>query len=357
MKDRETQQTFERLVENDPELFWPIQIELAEKEMSRSKGKQRLDLRLELSLNDKRQSFVVEIESTSTPKSVDHKIRQVRGYSEEIEAGDCPALLVRHLSEKVAQVVKDRRMSALDLNGNYIIQTPEFAAVRLDQKNRFPRSRQIKNVYRGTTSLVGRFLLQGPTVFEKVQEIHDGIVGLGGNISLSTVSKALSGLDDDLLIHKERGKIRLTQPSELLSRLQSEYRQPKIQDEWRLQLPEDREEQEEWLTELSSPWLWTGITSAELSTSAPADTVAHAYTRPFESIPNRLKACQNRRFYNCVLKETDSDFVFFGQQDYRADDVQCYLELANLKGDSRAAEIAKTYRENILTRFRGTSLT
>jgi hypothetical protein len=83
--------------------------------------------------------------------------------------------------------------------------------------------------------------------------------------------------------------------------------------------------------------------------------VRYAYTRPLESIPDRLKARENRRFYNCIVQETDTDFVFFGQQDHQADDVQSYLELTNLRGDSRASALAEEYRENILTRFRGTS--
>ncbi len=360
MDDREARQTFERTLETDPEFFWPLKVELIERALSGDNGNQRADLRLQLSLDGTRQPCVVEIDSTSTPKSVERKTAQIREYLNRRNAADCPALLIRYLSGGIAEVLKKRGMSALDLNGNYLVQTSKFAAVRLDQKNRFPRSRQIKNVYRGTSSLVGRFLLRKPDVFERVQDIHDGILELGGDISLSTVSKALSGLDDDLLIHKERGEIRLTQPAELLSRLQSEYRQPKIQNEWRLKLPEDRAEQERWLTGMfgeESTWLWGGVTSAETRTSSPSDSVRYAYTRPFETIPDSLRERENRRFYNCIVQETDTDFVFFGRQDHQADDVQCYLELANLQGDSRVAEIAETYRENILTRFRGTSPT
>lgn len=91
----------------------------------------------------------------------------------------------------MAHMLREGRLSALDLSGNYMIQTPDLVAVRLDQPNAYPSSRDIQQVFANDTSEVARLLLLAPTrTFHSVTEVYEVCRQRGGTISLPTVSRA-----------------------------------------------------------------------------------------------------------------------------------------------------------------------
>ena len=57
----------------------------------------------------------------------------------------------------------------------------------------------------------------------KRREIPFSTLGSDARLALSTVSKALKSLEDDLIISRETGKIRLVQPDKLLENLSRNY--------------------------------------------------------------------------------------------------------------------------------------
>lgn len=65
-------------------------------------------------------------------------------------------------------------------------------------------------------------------IFNSVNEIYEGIRNLGGDITLSTVSKVLSRLSDDLILQKDKTEIFILQPQKLLLNMKSSYKQPRI---------------------------------------------------------------------------------------------------------------------------------
>lgn len=302
---------------------------------------------------EKRIQFIAQIESTATPRSVREPIEQIQGIAGQTSPNSQPALIVPYLSSRIVEQLERTGVSGFDLNGNYYVQTPELVALRLDMPNEYPTSRDIKKVYTYNSSIVGRFLLRKNREFEQVNEINEGIQELGGGISLSTVSKVLKGLADDLIIEKRRGFIRVLQPRELMQCLIDGYRPPRIGGEWKLKLPEDIAGQRTTLEQALGPneWLWDGETSAPAYATTTPPTIRTAYTPRRLSSTNPLREYEDSRFYNVVLQQTDDSYPYFDRRGYLASPVESCLAMAQL--DKRARQIAREIEASILEKFNG----
>jgi hypothetical protein len=137
-----------------------------------------------------------------------------------------PLVVVPYLSDESLALLQDERVSGLDLSGNGIIEVPgRWRFLQRGYPNRYPRKHRSREPYRGKSALVGRALLARPR-YEAVGEVHKEIERRGGTLSLSQVSKVLSALEDDLVIRKTSGEIRLLQPAKLLDALAEDYRRP-----------------------------------------------------------------------------------------------------------------------------------
>lgn len=244
-------------------------------------------------------------------------------------------------------------ISGLDLNGNYLIQTKEMAAIRLDRENRFTESQPIKKIFSGNSSLVGRLLLLEKRRFDSVNEVFAAIGEWGGSLSLSSVSKVLKGLEEELIIEKSREGIALLQPDKLLQRLQEEYRPPKVLARLRLKLPETALEIRDALREAlpeSARWTLTGESSAQQYTVTTQPSEFNIYATGFGS----LARYEADRFANATVQRTEDSFPYFGRPKQAgfpwSSELQCYLELSRL--GKRERELADTIRGSILNRFR-----
>ncbi len=289
--------------------------------------------------------FVGEIKTRASPRYVKAALRDLN--EREVENA---LLALPYLSSSVADLFEETGLSGLDLNGNYILQTEDFVAIRLDQENQYKESGGIKNVFRGTSSLVCRYLLHEPGPHETVTQIHEGIKDLDGRASLSTVSKVLSTLEEELIIEKGN-RIRLLQPEKLLRNLREEYRRPEPTESVRLDLPKDRRKRKETLIKLldGALWVWDGKTSAERYATTTPSQEDTAYTRELPLDQEQLATFRDERFYNCVLHESPDDILYFGHDGHWASDVQTYLDL--MQGDKREQEIAIDIEDRILNRF------
>ena len=257
-----------------------------------------------------------------------------------------PLILVPYLSAGIAQQLERFGFSGIDLNGNYLILTSDLVAVRLDRPNEYPESRDIKKIYSYNSSIVGRFLLTTDRTFEQVKEIDEGISERGGGISLSTVSKVLKGLNEDMIISKTRDAIRLLQPRKLLDRLCDGYHAPRVDRELMLKLPTTS--RDALVTEAlgEGGWTWSGDTSAEAYAATTPPGVRVAYTRRIHASRASLREFEDTRFYNCVLKQTNDDFVYFDSRRQWASPIETYLALMQL--DKREREIAQRIREDVI---------
>ncbi|MFH1263164.1 MAG: hypothetical protein V1495_06955 [Pseudomonadota bacterium] len=342
-----------RELRDKADLFEPLKITILEVE-PRDNRSRRLDARVQLTWNNKTRDFVAEMKATSAPKVVQEGIRALK---QATSADENRLVVVPYLSWANADVIRSEGVSALDLNGNYYIQTPDLVAIRLDQPNQYKQAQPIKAAYSGNSSMVGRLFLMENKTYGSVQEVFRAIETLGGRggakpIVMSTVSKVLKRLEEDLIIEKSRKKIRLLQAGKLLDNLRDSYKPPTLTDnELNLRLPEGKKP---WGLGFTGIYAFTGESSVQMYATTTEPQVYSMYVADIPYLLRRsdIRKYEDARFPNLILKETRDAFVYF--RDERSDSawasaVQTYLELSQL--GKREKEIAEDVRKGILEPF------
>ena len=168
---------------------------------------------------------VVEVTSLASPKNVRMKSLQLLDIIRKMgNKRLIPLLIAPYVSPKQAGALAEANVSWLDLSGNMVIRIRGQVYIeRTGRPNRFPDTAPIKRVFQGTASLVARALLIEPAGFNSLSSLVDFVNACGATIAISTVSKVLNSLEQDLLISKERSCTRVIDPAKLLSRLAEGY--------------------------------------------------------------------------------------------------------------------------------------
>ena len=342
-------EVFDKL-EREKQMYSPLILSSVKRtESSEDKG---IDGFVKINYLGKTVSLIIEIKNRTAPQIVETGIDALlRIIKNEKYKEFVPTLVVPYLNEKIVARLKSNNLCGLDLNGNYFLTTPDFVAIRLDRKNQYKESSYIKDIYSRNSSLVGRFLLSQNYNYDRVSDIYDGIKKLGGNISLSTVSKVLKGFEEQLIISKENKKIKLLQVDKLLKNLRDNYIAPSVQRTIKANLPGEMMQAKRILLDMfGTNWIWAGESSAEFyTTTTPSDSFT-----VFSKGRNNPAASEEdvkMRFYNYtifVLSPVD-EYVFFDSSDYKASKIQSYLELSQL--DKREKEIAQDLEKDILNEF------
>ncbi len=215
----------------------------------------------------------------------------------------------------------------------------------------------LKNVYRGKASLTARVFLLRPR-YEAVNEIRDEILSRGGELVLSTVSKVLARLEEDLIVSRDRGRIRLVQPRKLLDALVQQYESPKIANRVSGKTALDIAD---FTAKLNESAKRRGVRIVPTGTSSISAYAVMARQGPTSFYCTDVQALtrdnglgsmfeETDRFANVQLEETQDDTVYFDiRRDNRAlsaSPIQTYLEL--ISGDKRDRETAEQVAENLL---------
>jgi len=325
-----------------------------------AEGNLRFDALVEASWGESTVKFAVECKSLSTPKAFQDGLNLLKTSS--LPKGCRPLLFVPFLSERQLQELEQEKISGIDLCGNGVVVVPKmFAVFRSGEKNRFTSSAPIKNIYRKNSSMVGRvFLLRSG--YETVQEVCAEINRRNllvkrwdkKAMSLSTVSKALKTLQEDLIIARE-DTIRLLQPDKLLQKLSENYVPPNIKERVRLKVPEGvgpiRDLLQKESQALGLPLVAAGMSSVGRYAVMQRGDLLSVYCPRLDILLKRLSGSQSDRFPNLELIETEDETVFFdgrlAENFWWASPVQVYLELmAGDKRDQETAEQVKTYITN-----------
>jgi hypothetical protein len=303
--------------------------------------------------------FAVKSKALSTPKAFQDVLNLLK--STALPKGFRPMLFLPFLSDLQLQELEREGISGIDLCGNGVVVVPGLYAIfRSGAKNRFSSSAPIKNIYRKNSSMVGRvFLLRSG--YDTVQEICSEINwrNLLVNrwdkmpMSLSTVSKSLKTLEEDLIVER-KGSIRLLQPDKLLEKLSENYVPPKIKERIRLKVLEGSETIQELLMkqskELGLPLVAAGVSSVAQFAAMQRGDILSVYCPRFEVLLERLSGSQTDRFPNLELIETEDETAYFDarQEGYFwwASPVQVYLEL--MAGDKRDQETAEQVKSFLL---------
>jgi hypothetical protein len=320
----------------------------------------RFDALVEASWDEKIAKFAVECRSLSTPKAFQDGLNRLKTSS--FPKGWRPLLFVPFLSRQQLQALERERISGIDLCGNGVVIVPDvFAVFRSGEKNRYVSSAPIKNIYRKNSSMVGRtFLLRSS--YETVQDVCAEINRRNllvkrwdkKAMSLSTVSKALKTLEEDLII--ARGDtIRLLQTDKLLEKLSENYTPPIIKERVRLKVQEGGETIQGLLRKesqvLGLPLVATGTSSIGQYAVMQRGALLSVYCPRLDMLLERLSGNPSDRFPNLELMETETETVYFdGRQVgnfWWTSPVQVYLELmAGDKRDQETAEQVKLYIMN-----------
>ena len=315
-------------------------------------GQKSADLVLALEWQNQRRRFVVEFKGQSAPSYLAGAIEQVRSYT--VANPDLlPLVIVPYLGPRSLERLIAAGVSGLDLCGNGVINIPgEWFVFRTGEKNRFPSSLPIKNIYRGASSIVARVFLLRPN-YQSVNEVRDEILKRKGDVSLPTVSKVLKGLQEDLIISRN-DEIRVLQPERLLEQLKNSYRRPRTKPRLQGKINNFGE------------FLRTVAQVAEVNKA----TIARRSQTPYVVLPSSNEIAsfyvssptpflkgfgfefeETSRFPNVEFLETDDPTVYFdrrGTSPPIISPVEAYLELSN--GGKREQEAAEPLRTNLLAR-------
>ena len=322
----------------------------------------RFDALVEASWGERIAKFAIECKSRSTPKAFQDGLNRLK--TSLLPKSYLPLLFLPFLNEPQLQELERSKINGVDLCGNGVVVVPElFSVFRSGGKNRFTSSAPIKNIYRKNSSMVARaFLLRSK--YETVQDIRAEINqrNLLVNrwdkkaMSLSTVSKALKTLQEDLIISRE-DIIRILQPDKLLQKLSENYAPPNIKDRIRLKIPEGIETIADLLRKesqtLKLPLVAAGTSSVGRYAVMQRMDILSVYCPRLDMLLERLSGSQSDRFPNLELIETEDETAYFdGRQEesfWWASPVQVYLEL--MAGDKRDQETAEQVKSYILNNF------
>lgn len=337
----------------------PLSLRFLERQ-PKEDGNRGLDALVEASWRDSTARFAVECKALSTPKAFQDGLNLLKSSS--LPKGYRPMLMLPFLNERQLQELEQEGISGIDLCGNGVVVVPgAFAIFRSGEKNRFSSSAPIKNIYGKNSSMVGRVFLTR-TVYDTVQglcaeiNLRNLLVNRWDKkpMSLSTVSKALKALEQDLIVER-KGIIRLLQPDKLLEKLSENYVPPKIKERVRLKVPEGSGTIPELLREQSQdlglPLVAAGTSSVAQFAVMQRGDLLSVYCPRLETLLDRLPGSQSDRFPNLELIETEDETVYFdgGKEGdfWWASPVQVYLEL--MAGDKRDRETAEQVKSFILT--------
>lgn len=315
------------------------------------------DLLLEGWWQDKKQLFVAEVKRYSSDKNVSEAANQATKNAQVI--GGLPLVITPWFSPEQLLELERRGVSGLDLCGNGIVVVPgEMLVLKTGEPNKFPASRLIRRVYEGTSSLVARVFLVEP-YFERVSDVVQEITARRGNITLSTVSKALKQLEQDLVVKRSAREIKLLQADKLLDRLSSNYRNSSPKPSLRCKLTTQKKKPIEALLadaadQAKERIVLTGESSVNYYASLAVEPILSFYCSNFEKLDLQKHGCQidyASRFPNVEIYKTVAEEVFFDSRKvdgcWVSSPVQTYCELS--ASDKRGAEAAQDVARSIIS--------
>ncbi len=318
-----------------------------------------LDALVEISWRGNAAKFAIECKAISTPKVFQDAVNLLK--LSRLPKDYRPMLFMPFLKERQLRDLEKEGISGIDLCGNGVIIDPgKLVVFRSGGKNRFSSTEAIKNIYRKNSSMVGRVFL-ARSVYDTVQDIlaeinqRNLLVDRWNQkpMSISTVSKVLKTLEQDLIVDRV-DKISLLQPEILLKKLRDNYDAPYNAERIRVKVQKGNENIRELLMRLSQmldiPIVATGMSSVERYAVMQRGDVVSVYCPRVEELLKQLPGDQEDRFPNLELIETVDERPYFDarlEEGFRwASPVQVYLEL--MAGDKRDQETAEQVKSVLL---------
>ncbi|HEX8830840.1 MAG TPA: hypothetical protein VF705_06730 [Longimicrobium sp.] len=326
----------------------PLHIEV--ESVDASVGKRRADLVITARWSGGRRRFAAEYLPVGTPRNLARAIEQARAVAAEGRAL-LPMVVAPFLTTEALNTLERAGVSGIDLSGNGMVTVPgKWLVWRTGQKNRYPASASIRDIYRGTSSLVPRVFLSRPE-YPRVGAIQEEIRARGGSISIPTVSKVLKTLQEDLIVERTAaGGVRLIAAERLLDRLVGGFTfTPVHRIRGTFTDPDDRPASLRQRAERAGARLL--VRDERDYVAAPlGDDVVTYYTSSIRQTLAASSFGEEPRYGEAQLIETRQAEVFFDAREedgmLYASPLQIYLELAN--GGKREQEVAEPLRADLL---------
>jgi hypothetical protein len=265
-------------------------------------------------------------------------------------------VVVPYLSPRALDRLREEKVSGIDLSGNCLVVVPgEWFIRSTGAKNRYPARASIKNVYRGVSSLVARVFFARPD-FPSVQDILNEILSRGGKITLPTVSKALKGLEEDLLVGREE-IIRVLQPDRLLDLLLENYRAPVVGRRLQIKVTDREGTFRQFARNARESNVYVaGDLPSRYVVLPTTDDVRRIYASSVEAVTEGVEFEEYSRFPNVELVEVEDQTVYFDPDEENGfpwiSALQTYLILAS--GGKREQEAAAQIRPDLIAAAGGT---
>jgi hypothetical protein len=335
--------------------FYPVRIRIVETMKRPRPSGHKVDAMAEITWYQKTFNFAVETRVPFNPKAIQDAVQQAKLRAKQSKVN--PLIVTPYLSEQQLRMLESEQVSGVDLCGNGVIVIPNRLLIyRTGHPNKYPSSSPIRNIYRGTSSLVARAFLLRPE-YDTSQELLDEVTARGGGVTLSTVSKVCSTLEDDLIIERERKgrtiRLRLLQAEKLLTCLVDNYENPVIRKRFMGKCELDEETCEaiarKWSQSTQEHIVRTGTSSTDRYATMAREPIRCYYSSDGSSILKRLgdSIRETDRFPNVQFLDTDDPTVYFDIRDgIVASPLQAFLELN--AGDKRERETAEQIRRRLL---------
>lgn len=329
-------------------------------------AKRQLDALIEVRSAGLCSRFAVEMKANSTPIAFRTAINEVKDAT--LPANTLPMIMLPYLSESQLQELEQDGVSGMDLCGNGVVMAPGGLFVfRSGQPNQYPRSTPIKNIYRKNSSMVPRVFL-AQSQFERVTEVFTAIntrnvlgAALGRPLmGMGTVSKAIKAMEEDLIVSREQGPLKLIQPDKLLEKLSGNYQPMRPDEVIRRKVSATMADLPSMLAglgkELNLPVVATGLASVTQYAVMQRGDMLSIYCPKPEALLARLSASESDRFPNLEIIPSEDETDYFdsrldAQTGFRwASPIQAYLE--SMRGDKRDQETAEQIRAELIRHAR-----
>jgi len=302
---------------------------------------------------------VVEIKTVATPQNILMGARQLAAYvANDKERDRVPLLVAPYIGAKQAKILEEEGISWLDLSGNMLIWVSNRVYIeRTGKPNRFPDTAPIKKIFQGTSSLVSRALLLQPEGFSSLYDIVDFINNRNAKITLSTVSKVLKSLEEDLLINKGESLISVADPEKLLEKLAEGYKnstERKRRNTCRFATDKPDAMFFAFNEMLSIDYVACGFYAVQIKGLAVTDKIT-IFVRSMESVNravvrNQIQITPDSEFGNVSITESSDPGVWFNAdikpRSAIVDDIELYLEM--MVDTPRGPKIAEQFKRRIL---------
>lgn len=297
--------------------------------------------------------FACEAKGRSTPKTVDAAIAQACRYSALL--GLRPLIVVPYLSEEHLAWLEREEVSGLDLCGNAVVLAPGFRVWRSGRPNLYKDSAPIRNVFGGVSSLIVRSLVLG-RAFPSLKSLHEFTISriASGRLSLGTVSKVVTVLEEERLVDRSADGLRPADPRAMLRRLlQGLGSRPMLRFEGRSELTHSEAWQRLETYRASTPGsrcTTTGLGSAMRYGVLSTPRRLSLYVSDLAATRGLLGVQETHVFPNVELVEDGSEVAHFDRRVEGgiawASPVQTWLEL--MKAGPREREAADALEQMLV---------